>query len=59
MWKMNLPCSYVSGRWSIAALDSLRSTVGLSPIEEYLKTSSESIGQEIVWDKEKTVVDFD
>ena len=42
-----------------AALDSLRSTVGLSPIEEYLKTSSESIGQEIVWDKEKTVADFD
>ena len=42
-----------------SALDSLRSTVGLSPIEEYLKTSSESIGQEIVWDKEKTVTDFD
>lgn len=42
-----------------AALDSLRSTVGLSPIEEYLKTSSESIGQEIVWDREKTVADFD
>lgn len=42
-----------------AALDSLRSTVGLSPIKEYLKTSSESIGQEIVWDKEKTVADFD
>ena len=41
-----------------AALDSLRSTVGLPPIEEYLKTSSESIGQEIVWDKEKTVADF-
>ena len=42
-----------------AALDSLRSTMGLSSIEEYLKTSSESIGQEIVWDKEKTVADFD
>ena len=41
-----------------AALDSLRSTVGLSPIEEYLKTSSESLGQEIVWDKERTVADF-
>lgn len=41
-----------------ATLDSLRSTVGLSPIEEYLKTSSESIGQEIVWDKEKAVTDF-
>ena len=40
-------------------LDSLRSTVGLSPIEEYLKASSESIGQEIVWDREKTVTDFD
>jgi len=42
-----------------ATLDSLRSTVGLSPIEEYLKTSSESLGQEIVWDKERTVADFD
>ena len=42
-----------------AALDSLRSTVGLSPIEEYLKTNCDSIGQEIVWDKEKTVSDFD
>ena len=42
-----------------AALDSLRSTVGLSPIEEYLKASSESIGQVIVWDKERTVSDFD
>ena len=42
-----------------AALDSLRSTVGLPPIEEYLKTSSESIGQVIVWDKEKTMADFD
>ena len=41
------------------ALDSLRNTVGLSPIEEYLKTSGESIGQEIVWDKERTVVDFE
>ena len=42
-----------------AALDSLRSIVGLSPIEEYLKTNCDSIGQEIVWDKEKTVSDFD
>ena len=42
-----------------AALDSLRSTVGLSPIKEYLKASSESIGQVIVWDKERTVSDFD
>ncbi len=42
-----------------AALDSLRSTVGLSPIQDYLKTSSESVGQEIVWDKERTVADFD
>ena len=41
------------------ALDSLRNTVGLSAIEEYLKTSGESIGQEIVWDNEKTVVDFE
>lgn len=42
-----------------SALDSLRNTVGLSAIEEYLKTSGESIGQEIVWDKERTVVDFE
>ncbi len=42
-----------------ATLDSLRSTVGLSPIEEYLKASSKSIGQVIVWDKERTVSDFD
>ena len=42
-----------------AALDSLRNTVGLSPIEKYLKASSESIGQVIVWDKERTVSDFD
>ena len=41
------------------SLDSLRSTMGLSPIEEYLKTSSESVGAEIVWDKEKTVADFE
>ena len=41
------------------ALDSLRNTVGLSAIEEYLKTSGESIGQKIVWDKERTVVDFE
>ena len=41
-----------------ATLDSLRSSMGLSPIEEYLKTSSESVGKEIVWDKEKTVSDF-
>ncbi|MDT3356028.1 MAG: hypothetical protein LIR35_00345 [Bacteroidota bacterium] len=41
------------------ALDSLRSTVGLYSIEEYLKTCSESIGQEIVWDRERTVADFD
>ena len=41
------------------ALDSLRNTVGLSAIEEYLKTSGESIGQEIVWDKERTVEDFE
>ena len=41
-----------------ATLDSLRSSMGLSPIEEYLKTSSESVGKEIVWDMEKTVSDF-
>ena len=40
------------------ALDSLRNTVGLSPIEEYLKTSSEAVGQSIVWDRTKTVDDF-
>ena len=40
------------------ALDSLRRSVGLSPIEEYLRSSSESVGQEVIWDKEKTVSDF-
>ena len=40
------------------ALDSLRNTVGLSSIEEYLKTSSEAVGQVIVWDRTKTVEDF-
>ena len=42
-----------------AALDSLRSTVGLSPIEEYLKSVGESYKLEVVWDKEKTVADFE
>ena len=40
------------------ALDSLRNTVGLSPIEEYLKPSSDAVGQVIVWDRTKTVEDF-
>ena len=40
------------------ALDSLRNTVGLSPIEEYLKTSSDAVGHVIVWDRTKTVEDF-
>ncbi len=40
------------------ALDSLRRSVGLSPIEEYLRSSSESVGQEVIWDKEKIVSDF-
>jgi len=40
------------------ALDSLRRSVGLSPIEEYLRSSSESVGQEVIWDKEKTVSGF-
>ncbi len=40
------------------ALDSLRRNVGLLPIEEYLRSSSESVGQEVIWDKEKTVSDF-
>ncbi len=33
------------------SLDSLRATVGLTTIDEYLETSSASVGQEIVWDK--------
>lgn len=40
------------------ALDSLRNSIGLSPIEDYLKNSGESIGQEIIWDREKSVADF-
>lgn len=39
-------------------LDSLRNTMGLSPIKEYLQNSSESIGQEIVWDEKITIADF-
>lgn len=41
-----------------AAIDSLRNSVGLSPIEDYLKNSRESIGQEIIWDRGKSVDDF-
>ena len=43
---------------NLAILDSLRNSVGLSPIEDYLKISGESIGQEIIWDKDKSVADF-
>ena len=43
---------------NLAILDSLRNSVGLSQIEDYLKISGESIGQEIIWDKEKSVADF-
>lgn len=39
-------------------LDSLRNTMGLSPIKEYLQNSSESIGQEIVWDEKITIADL-
>jgi hypothetical protein len=45
--------------FTAASLDSLRSTVGLSPIEEYLKASSEFVGVEIVWGKRRTVADFE
>ena len=41
-----------------AVLDSRRNTIGLSPIEEYLRASSEAVGQSIVWDRTKTVDDF-
>ncbi len=41
-----------------AALDSLRSSVGLSPIEDYLEASGASIGQPVVWDPARTVADF-
>ena len=40
------------------ALDSLRSTVGLSPIEDYLKSCSDAVGQQVVWDGTKMVEDF-
>ena len=43
---------------NLAILDSLRNSVGLSPIKDYLKISGESIGQEIIWDKDKSVADF-
>ena len=41
-----------------AALDSLRSSVGLSPIEEYLASSGATFGQPVVWDPARTVADF-
>lgn len=41
-----------------AALDSLRSSIGLPPIEEYLESSGASIGLPVVWDPAKTVADF-
>ena len=41
-----------------AALDSLRASVGLSPIEEYLEASGASIGSPVVWDPARTVADF-
>lgn len=41
-----------------AALDSLRSSVSLSPIEDYLEASGSSIGQPVVWDPTRTVADF-
>ena len=41
-----------------AALDSLRSSVSLSPIEEYLASSGATFGQPVVWDPARTVADF-
>lgn len=41
-----------------AALDSLRNSLGLSPIGEYLENTGQQLGQEIVWDRSKTVEDF-
>lgn len=41
-----------------AALDSLRSSVSLSSIEDYLEASGASIGQPVVWDPTRTVADF-
>lgn len=40
-----------------AALDSLRSSIGLPPIEEYLESSG-LFGQPVVWDPARTVADF-
>jgi hypothetical protein len=40
------------------ALDSLRKTIGLPPIKDYLHASGQSLGQEIIWDKNKTISDF-
>ena len=40
-----------------AALDSLRSSIGLPPIEEYLESSG-LFGQPVVWDPTRTVADF-
>lgn len=40
-----------------AALDSLRSSIGLPPIEEYLESSG-LFGLPVVWDPTRTVADF-
>lgn len=40
-----------------AALDSLRSSIGLPPIEEYLESSG-LFGLPVVWDPSRTVADF-
>ena len=40
------------------ALDSLRNAIGLPPIKDYLQVTGQSLGQEIIWDKNKTISDF-
>ncbi|MBP3774153.1 MAG: hypothetical protein ILA34_02235 [Bacteroidaceae bacterium] len=39
-------------------LDSLRASVGLSPIGSYLEATQKATGQAVQWDKRKTVADF-
>lgn len=41
-----------------AALDSLRASIGLLPITEYLVITGQTLGQPVVWDRNKTVADF-
>ena len=53
--------SFVYNLWPVenaGRIDSIRNSVGLNPVEEYLADEKEHIGADIVWDRNKTVSDF-